>query len=57
LASKYAVEVHDRTGKLVTVQQFDSMDDAQRFVHDIQAAQSAAPSGGDSIISPAMDKF
>ncbi|MGD0139187.1 MAG: hypothetical protein ABSD28_09940 [Tepidisphaeraceae bacterium] len=57
LASKYAVEVHDRTGKLVTVQQFDSMEDAQRFVHDIQAAQSAAPSGGDSIISPAMDKF
>jgi hypothetical protein len=33
------------------------MEDAQRFVHDIQAAQSAAPSGGDSIISPAMDKF
>ena len=57
LASKYAVEVHDRTGKLVTVQEFDSMEDARRFVHDIQAAQSAAPSGGDSNISPALDKF
>jgi anti-sigma factor RsiW len=57
LASKIAVEVHDRSGKLIAVQEFDSMEDARRFVHDIQAAQSAAPSGGDSNISPAMDKF
>ncbi|MGD0770773.1 MAG: hypothetical protein ABSB42_21535 [Tepidisphaeraceae bacterium] len=57
LTSKIAVEVHDRSGKLVTVQEFDSMEDARRFVHDVQAAQSAAPSGGDSNLGPAMDKF
>ncbi|MGD0390887.1 MAG: hypothetical protein ABSC42_18235 [Tepidisphaeraceae bacterium] len=56
LANKVAVEVRDRSGKLVMVKQFDSMDDARRFVQDVQAAQSAAPSGGDSNIVP-TNKF
>ncbi len=55
--SKVSVEVDDGTGKLVNLQ-FDSLDEANRFIHDFRAARAAAPpDGGDSAIVPAMDKF
>ncbi|MGA2439354.1 MAG: hypothetical protein ABSH08_00215 [Tepidisphaeraceae bacterium] len=57
LANKVAVEVRDRSGKLVMVKQFDSMEDARLFVQAVQAGQLAAPSGGDSNVIPSMDKF
>jgi anti-sigma factor RsiW len=54
---KVSVEVDDGTGKLVNLQ-FDSLDEANRFVHDFRATRAAAPpDGGDSAIVPAMDKF
>jgi anti-sigma factor RsiW len=54
---KIAVLVDDGSGKPITVQ-FDSMDEANRFLHDFRSPQLAAPSGGtDSPIVPAMDKF
>ncbi|MGD0464258.1 MAG: hypothetical protein ABSB74_17380 [Tepidisphaeraceae bacterium] len=52
---KVLVQVDDGAGKLVNLQ-FDSLDEANRFVHDFRAAR-AAPDGGDSAIVPAMDKF
>jgi anti-sigma factor RsiW len=56
LTTKYAVEVHDRSGKLVVVLQFDSKEEAQQFVRDL-SAQSAPPGGIDSISVPPLDKF
>jgi anti-sigma factor RsiW len=56
VASKYVVEVHDRSGKLVMDLQFDSKEEALQFERDL-SAQSAAPSGVDSNTVPAMDKF
>jgi hypothetical protein len=55
-AGKIDVEVRDRTGKLVTVQRFDSMDDARQFIHDLQTPQTPA-GAGDSNVSPATNKF
>ena len=56
LTTKYAVEVHDRSGKLITVLQFDSKEEALQFERDL-SAQSAPPSGVDSSTVPPMDKF
>lgn len=54
--AKITVLVDDGSGKPIPVQ-FDSMDEATRFLHDFRAPQSPAPAGGDSPIVPAMDKF
>jgi hypothetical protein len=56
VATKYNVEVRDRNGKLLTVQQFDSLDEAKQFAHDVQAAQSS-PNGTDWNVVPAVNKF
>ncbi len=54
---KVSVEVDDGTGKLVNLQ-FDTVDEANRFVHDFRAAHTATPpDGGDSGIVAPMDKF
>ncbi len=50
------VLVEDGTGKTIPVQ-FHSMEEATRFLQDFKVPQSAAPTGADSPIVPAMDKF
>jgi anti-sigma factor RsiW len=52
---KFNVEIRDRTGKLVAVQQFDSEADARQFIHDIQTAQTS--SGGELNVVPTINKF
>ncbi|HEX4056642.1 MAG TPA: hypothetical protein VHX86_20470 [Tepidisphaeraceae bacterium] len=54
--TKITVLVDDGSGKPIPVQ-FDTMDEATRFLHDFRAPQSPAPAGADSPIVPAMDKF
>jgi anti-sigma factor RsiW len=53
---KVSVEVDDGTGKLVNLQ-FDTVDEANRFVHDFRAAHTPAPADGDSGAVPPTDKF
>src|ERR1700722_6397648 len=52
-SGKVSVEVEDATGKMVNLQ-FDTMDEANRFVHDFRASRaSAPPDGGDTATVPA----
>jgi hypothetical protein len=54
---KVSVEVDDGTGKLVKLQ-FDTLDEANRFVRDFRTARSAAPpDAGDTAAGPPMNKF
>ncbi len=55
-ALKYNVYVRDPNGKLVTVQQFDSLEQAQQFKRDMEAAQSS-PGGADWNVVPTINKF
>jgi len=56
-ATKYNVELRDRSGKLIApIQQFDSLEDARQFAHDVQAGQSS-PGGADWNVEPAVNKF
>jgi anti-sigma factor RsiW len=56
-AMKYNVEFRDRSGKLIApIQQFDSLEDARQFAHDVQAGQTSA-SGADLNVEPAGNKF
>jgi hypothetical protein len=55
--AKVSVEVDDGTGKLVKLQ-FDTLDEANRFVRDFRAARSAAPpDAGDTATGSPMNKF
>jgi anti-sigma factor RsiW len=56
-SAKVAVQIKDRTGKVIAVKEFDNMDEAQRFVRDVQAAQSAAPGGNEANGIPNQDRF
>jgi anti-sigma factor RsiW len=54
---KVSVEVDDGTGKLANFQ-FDTLDEANRFVHDFRANHPVTPPDtGDSGNVPPMDKF
>jgi hypothetical protein len=56
-AGKVSVEVDDGTGKMVNIQ-FDTLDEANRFVHDFRAARAAAPPDtGDTATVPGMEKY
>jgi anti-sigma factor RsiW len=55
--AKVPVYVYNGAGQLVATQQFDTVDEAKQFVHDVQAAQASRPAGGDSNVVPAMDRF
>ncbi|HEY1922251.1 MAG TPA: hypothetical protein VGG44_05755 [Tepidisphaeraceae bacterium] len=56
-SNKVSVEVDDGTGKLTNFQ-FDTVDEANRFVHDFRAAHSTTPADpGDSGTAQPMDKF
>jgi len=55
-ALKYNVYVRDPNGKLVTVQQFDTLEQAQQFKRDMEAAQSS-PGGTDWNVVPTVNKF
>jgi hypothetical protein len=55
-AMKYNVYVRNPSGKLVTVEQFDSLEEAQQFKHDFEAAQSS-PNGNDLNVVQTSNKF
>jgi hypothetical protein len=52
---KYNVYVRDPSGKLLTIQQFDTEAEAQQFEHDLQSPQPQ--STGDNNIQPSVNKF
>jgi anti-sigma factor RsiW len=54
--SKIDVTIYDRNGKPIgPIQEFDSLDEAKQFVHDVQTPQ-ASP-GGDLNVVPTINKF
>jgi hypothetical protein len=53
---KYNVYVRDPSGNIVTVQQFDSLEQAQQFKRDFDAARSS-PNGSDWNVVPTINKF
>lgn len=54
--NKVSVEVDDGTGKLVKLQ-FDTLEEANRFVRDFRARAATPPESGDSAGVPSMNKF
>jgi hypothetical protein len=55
VATKYNVYLYDH-GKLASIQQFNTLEEAQQFKHDFEAAQSS-PNGSDWSVVPATNKF
>jgi anti-sigma-K factor RskA len=56
-AMKYNVELRDRSGKLLApIQEFDTLEEARQFAHDVQAGQTS-PGGADWNVEPAVNKF
>ena len=56
-SAKVAVQIHDPSGKVIAVKEFDTLEEAQQFVHDVQAAQAATPNGNDLNGVPTLNRY
>jgi hypothetical protein len=57
ITPKYEVTFFDASKKPVAVMKFDTREEAERFIHDFQAAQSGAAGSNDTNTAPSGNRF